>query len=58
MRKKFFFLAIVLLAIGFCMPSDVPVSGVAGHTSVSSASPGSSSALFAHILRRRRVYNG
>ena len=52
--RKTIFLAITLLAIGFCTTADVQVSGVAGKTSVSAATPDSSS-LLAHILRRRRV---
>jgi hypothetical protein len=53
MRKMF--LAITLLATGFiCVTADVQPSGVAGETSVSAATPDSST-LLAHILRRRRV---
>jgi hypothetical protein len=51
--RKMIFLAIALLATGICATTDVQVSGVIGHASVSAAAP-DSSALLAHLLRRRR----
>ncbi len=52
--RKMIFLAIALLAIGFCATTDVQVSVGSGKINVSAATPASPT-LLAHILRRRRV---